>query len=79
MMLGSFIVMVISFSIVGYATYWQSKREFNRRNNGGIELFESHTDMLKKKTLEYAVRLGGIVVGIVGLISAFAFAIAFTK
>lgn len=79
MMLGTFTVMVVCFSIVGYATYWQSKREFNRRNNGGIELFESHTDMIKKKTLEYFVRIGAILIGIVGLISAFMFMIALTK
>lgn len=79
MMLGTFIVTVVCFSIVGYATFWQSKREFNRRNSGGIELFENHTDMVKKKALEYFVRIGGILVGIVGLISAFMFMIALTK
>ena len=79
MMLGTFIVMVVCFSIVGYATFWQSKRTFNRKNGNGVELFENHAAMVKTRIFEGAVFLGGILVGIVGLISAFMFAIALMK
>lgn len=74
MVLCSFIVMLLCFSIVGYAGYWQSKREFYRRNNYGVQEFNGHTDMMKKTALEYIVFIFTVPIGLLGFLSMFVFA-----
>lgn len=67
------------FALVGYLTYWQGRREFNRRNSVGIQVFDDYKGMVKTRAFEILVYFGGILAGIVGLICLFIYAISLTK
>ncbi|MFC5475245.1 hypothetical protein [Paraherbaspirillum soli] len=59
---------IIMFLLGSYGQYWVGKRSFHRRNQAGIEVFESYGGALATQALEKVVKIAsgvGIALGFI--------------
>ena len=78
-MWGFLVVGLALLALVAKLQFWLGRRQFERRNNAGVEEFDGYNTMVKTRIKEGLVFAGGVVVGLAGVTCIFIYLLALTK